>query len=425
MHSIVSKLQYGISALATKKRAGYPILRMNNLQQEGWDLSDLKYIGLTNSEAETYRLRKGDIIFNRTNSKELVGKCEVFRQDGHWVFASYLIRVRLDESKALPDFVSTYLNTIAGRTQIDQLSRQIVGMSNINAEEIKQLLIPLPTLEIQRGLLAEIQAAREERKRKLQRADTLLVSLDSFLLGQLDLLVEEQEYPPFFAVRLTDIWSRADTDFHSPRFKQLRHAIERCQLPVLTVRDCCKDIKSGFAAGREVQAFDEISGIPHIRPLNISQFGELSFNGTKYVPRESVPNTEIIKIGEVLFNNTNSEEWVGKSTVFEEERTCCCSNHITRLVVDSEKVDARFIAALMNAIRSTGYLGMLATKFVNQAGINTDTLSRLTVPIPTLEKQQEIAIEITKRREEARRLREEAARQWQTAKQRFEEALLF
>jgi restriction endonuclease S subunit len=120
------------------------MLRMNNLQANGWDLSDIKYVELTEKELANWKLETGDIVFNRTNSKELVGKCEVFRESGTWVFASYLMRLRVNEDAAIPEFVSAFLNGPTGRAQIDRESRQIIGMSNINAEEIRTLRVPLP-----------------------------------------------------------------------------------------------------------------------------------------------------------------------------------------------------------------------------------------------------------------------------------------
>ena len=65
------------------------------------------------------------------------------------MFASYLIRVRLDTQRAIPGFVSAFLNSPAGRIQIDQVSRQVAGMSNVNAEELRELLIPLPEIDEQ------------------------------------------------------------------------------------------------------------------------------------------------------------------------------------------------------------------------------------------------------------------------------------
>ena len=80
-------------------------------------------------------LEDGDILFNRTNSKELVGKCEVFREVGDWVFASYLIRVRTNEARLYDNPFSPCLPGISiGRLQIDRFSRQIIGMTICNAE---------------------------------------------------------------------------------------------------------------------------------------------------------------------------------------------------------------------------------------------------------------------------------------------------
>jgi type I restriction enzyme S subunit len=154
--AVEERLQYGCSKRATVEPIGVPILRMNNLQANGWMLDDLKYVELTDKELASWMLEAGDIVFNRTNSKELVGKCEVFREPGTWVFASYLMRLKVDRHKADPDFVSAFLNGPTGRAQIDRESRQIIGMSNINAEEIRTLRVPLPKPGIQKHLVAEL-----------------------------------------------------------------------------------------------------------------------------------------------------------------------------------------------------------------------------------------------------------------------------
>lgn len=423
LRRLTTLVQYGISERATEKPIGTKILRMNNLQASGWDLTNLKYIQLNAETEEQFLLEKGDILFNRTNSKELVGKCDVFNEEGAWVFASYLIRVRLNESEALPHFVSDFLNTKAGRVQIDRVSRQIIGMSNVNAEELRDLLIPLPPLDIQRALVAEMEAARESRQGKLNEADALLKSLDGWLLAQLGIIIPPKSERRVFAARLGEAKKRVDVAFHSPHFRAIRDGIEHGKYSARSVSSFCISIKSGFAAGKQDQAENDTDGVPHLRPLNLSIYGDLSLKNTKYVPRTSLTAQDICQQGEVLFNNTNSEELVGKTTVFNLDVDCACSNHMTRLELTSD-ASPYFIAALFNALRSTGYLGMLATNFVNQAGINTETLTALRVPFPTSDIQQTILLEIQRRRADSRRLRAEAEAEWQRAKEHFERQLL-
>jgi restriction endonuclease S subunit len=171
MKEFLAAVQYGISERATQEAVGVPMLRMLNLQDGEWALSDLKYIAMSDAEQLPYLLSKGDILFNRTNSKELVGKCNVFDLDGSYVFASYLMRVRLKANAELrPEFVVAYMASSLGRLQIDAVSRQIAGMTNINAEEIREFLIPHPPLHIQDRICRQVDAIREQARELRNKA---------------------------------------------------------------------------------------------------------------------------------------------------------------------------------------------------------------------------------------------------------------
>jgi len=333
------------------------------------------------------------------------------------------IKALILDKRVLPEYFVFYFH-VFGQRLLPIITKHSTTVQSINSEQFNALLVPTPPLSVQHDIITKMEKAWVSRRQKLEEADALLTSLDTYLLDRLGLISKENSYPHYFAARLGDAWNRSDPDFHSPKFKELRESIENSGHPVKSVQDICIKLRTGFAAGRENQAFDEIQGIPHIRPLNISAYGNLSFDGTKYIPKDSVDEKELIGNGEVLLNNTNSTIWVGKSTVFEDERPCCCSNHITRLTVDSSKVLPWYLALLFNAIRSTGYFGLLATNFVNQAGINTETLSALRIPIPDLGIQKEIVDELFHRRTEARRLHKEAEKEWATSKEWFEKRLL-
>jgi len=181
-------VQYGISERATDEAVGVPMLRMLNLQGGAWDISDMKYIAMNERERRPYLLHHGDILFNRTNSKELVGKCSVFNLQGEYVFASYLIRVRLKHGGGLrPEYVVAYLSSPLGRIQIDAVSRQIAGMTNINAEEIRDFLVPIPPRAVQDSIIERAADIRQRALALFTEADTELRvaknSIETIILG--------------------------------------------------------------------------------------------------------------------------------------------------------------------------------------------------------------------------------------------------
>jgi type I restriction enzyme, S subunit len=165
LDSIVELVQYGTSEKANSSAQGIAVIRMNNIVHGELDLSNLKYLQLPEAEVEKLLLRDGDILFNRTNSKELVGKCAVFHAKGDYVFASYLIRVRPDFKKANPDFLAYVINCPIGRQQIDALSRQIIGQANVNSKELLSLQIPLPPLSVQSEIIQRVANGRAKSAR--------------------------------------------------------------------------------------------------------------------------------------------------------------------------------------------------------------------------------------------------------------------
>ena len=160
---------------------------MNNILDGELDLGNLKHLRLSKNEMGKLLLKDGDILFNRTNSKELVGKCAVFHAQGEYVFASYLIRIRADSSKANPDFLAYVVNSPIGRQQINALSRQIIGQANINSIELRSLQIPLPPLSVQKQIMERVAAGREEIAREREAADRLAhdinAEIEALILG--------------------------------------------------------------------------------------------------------------------------------------------------------------------------------------------------------------------------------------------------
>ena len=148
---LLSSANYGTSEKPSVEGAT-PILRMNNINYDGTlDLTDLKYIDFSKQDRERYQVRDGDILFNRTNSAELVGKTAVFRGDREMGFAGYLVRLRTNK-QAVPDYVSCFLNSRYGKEKLRRMCKSIIGMANINAKEVQSIQIPKPPFPLQKTL---------------------------------------------------------------------------------------------------------------------------------------------------------------------------------------------------------------------------------------------------------------------------------
>lgn len=187
LDSLLEVVQYGTSEKANSNGEGVPVLRIGNIKERRLDLSELKHISLPKKTLEGLLLQDGDVIIIRTSgSRDLVGTCAVFREEGDFVFASYLIRLRFEASKVVPEFVSWFLNSPLGRQQVDAVSRQIM-QNNINSEELRGLQIPLPPLPVQKQIMERVAAGREEIARERETADRLArdinAEVEALILG--------------------------------------------------------------------------------------------------------------------------------------------------------------------------------------------------------------------------------------------------
>lgn len=159
---MLESVKYGSSDKATLE-GEIPILRMNNLTYSGeMNLTDLKYITKVQAE-EKYLVKEGDILFNRTNSKELVGKTAVYVGPEPMAYAGYLVRGRTKESFA-PEYISAFLNSPWGKEKLQSMCKSIVGMANINAKEFQSIILPIPPENEQMHFKTRVLAIREKKQ---------------------------------------------------------------------------------------------------------------------------------------------------------------------------------------------------------------------------------------------------------------------
>lgn len=154
---VTQEQSYGTSAKTSTDPTGVPVLRMGNIQDGRLDFHALKYLPSEHPDVRRLTLRPGDLLFNRTNSPELVGKSAVFKTGPDPTsFASYLIRVRLMPD-CDPDWASLVINSPLGREYIARVRTQQVGQANVNGTKLTRMPIPLPPVDEQRRIIARLE----------------------------------------------------------------------------------------------------------------------------------------------------------------------------------------------------------------------------------------------------------------------------
>lgn len=161
--------------------------------------------------------------------------------------------------------------------------------------------------------------------------------------------------------------------------------------PMVKLGDVCEEFKSGFACGKSEK---ETGDILHLRPMNISSKGTLVFGGSKYIEKKEFDISYSLKAGDVLFNNTNSKELVGKTCYISKDIVDAgYSNHMTRIRTNSQ-LNSQYLATTLQRLFEKGFFLNLCNKWVGQAGVNNKALSEIEIPLPPLEVQREIVAEI-------------------------------
>lgn len=184
LKEVASDFSYGSSAKSAKS-GKVPVLRMGNIQDGALDWTDLVYTS-DPEEIEKYKLEKGDVLFNRTNSPELVGKTAIFQGEQEAIYAGYLIRVKCSE-KLIPEYLNYCLGSPMGREYCWQVKSDGVSQSNINAKKLAAFEFLLPPIEEQTEIVRRVEtlfAFADRLETRLQFAQTAAERLTPALLAK-------------------------------------------------------------------------------------------------------------------------------------------------------------------------------------------------------------------------------------------------
>ena len=160
---VCEKVEYGSSA-KSQPTGKIPVLRMGNIQNGRFDWTNLVYTS-DKDEIKKYLLKHNDVLFNRTNSPELVGKTAIYKSEMPAIFAGYLIRIHRKEDLLDADYLNYFLNSGMAVKYGKTVFISSVNQANINGQKLKSYPIPLPSLAEQRAIVGRLEALSAETKR--------------------------------------------------------------------------------------------------------------------------------------------------------------------------------------------------------------------------------------------------------------------
>lgn len=325
--------QYGISIDMNEEGNGYKIYRMNEISNMFCDRWINKHADISTDQVKKFKLKSNDVLFNRTNSQEFVGRTGIFKEfsDEDIVFASYLIRVRTNESKVLPEYLTAFLNTKYGVQDAKRRARISINQSNINAEELKRIKIPILSKVIQE----QVRNIFNKSFDLLNKSEALYHSAEQILLSELNLLNWKPKPQLSFMRNYSDTQSasRIDAEYFQPMYRQIVNELVK--------------YKNGYAfVGNTVKIKDG-----------------------NFIPKDEV-FYKYIELANISINGniTGFTEALGKELPTRARRKINTGDVIVSSIEGSLSSIALITESLNNALCSTGFY------VVNSENINSETL---------------------------------------------------
>lgn len=352
---LIVEASYGTSVKCSDLAAGTPVLRMGNVRYDGTlDLDELKYACLTDGDLMRFGVEEGDILFNRTNSKELVGKTGLWDGGFTAAAASYFIRVRVNRDVVDPKWVWRFMNSAPMKKRLFATARGAIGQANINSEELKAFILPLPPLDEQRRIVGLLDRAAEIRR----RADAARAKARAIIPALfLDMFGDPATNPKGWAVQaLSDL----------------------------------ADIGSGLTKGRKLNG-TPTEPTPYLRVANVqadrldlSEIKMIDATDDDRVRRRLLP-------GDLLMTEGGDLDKLGRCAMWRGEVDLCLhQNHIFRVRMGSAIVPD-YARAFMQSEAARGYFLRVAKRTTGIASINKTQLGRLPVWVPPLPLQTAFA----------------------------------
>lgn len=335
---VLKKCEYGISISMNIDGKGFPIFRMNELEN-CFALRPEKFAAITNQVFEQYRLNENDVLFNRTNSFEFVGRTGLVKDQTDCTFASYLIRLVPNSNAILPEYLAVYLNTKFGIGQIKRRAMRSINQANVSGSEVRKILIPLFPSSIQEEIAELVNCSY----RLTKNSEVAYTKAQQLLDSELGLDKLRFDKPVGYTARFSDVSLsyRTDAQHYQPHFVQLLEHLS--QYSSKRIREIRRYNRRGIQPvyienGSHSVINSQHLGVKHINYDGLQKTTEHIFNTS--------PEAHIQK-DDLLIYTTGA--YIGRTNVYLDDTPAFASNHVNILRLSPE-IDHAYMAIVLQSI---------------------------------------------------------------------------
>jgi len=400
----------------TCDRNGIPFIRSGEITEDGSVSDEIELCIIPevhNGVMARSRLHKDDLLIAIVGAT--IGKVGIFERNTPANINQAIAGVRLDPAKIYPRFVLWFLKGNIGQAQLDFLKRP-VARANINLDEIGELLIPCPPLDIQKALVDKIETAKELFKREIDSANQVVQDLDEYALKILNFTSSNINQQTIFAIKRSDIiGNRMDPQIYQPLLSQKNSA----DIPIKQLREVAYINQNQIEKPKNEEELVPYVGLP-----------ECSLNSVQTVVTRSfreVKGRSIVKIGDILFARIEPSIFNKKYVLVEDLNGYPYAYTSTEFYVVKAKEGAINQIFLYSIFFSSYVFNQIKGKTMGSTGrrrIDFDLFSELKIPYPSRSVQDQIAKHVTGRRQDFKHISEEAIRKWNSAKKSFDDELM-
>lgn len=368
-------------------------------------------------------LRKKEVLFNNTNSQELVGKTVYFELDGDYFCSNHITRIKTNEKEVLPKYLWILLNQYQKNKVFFVLCTNWNNQSGINIELLKKLKIPVPSIDDQKNIIKTYESALHNKTSKESEAEQLLNSINDYVLDELGIkLPAKSEQSTYLIYSDEAKGDRLDPRYYKPYFKNFEEILIN-RKDVKKVGEISKYIGSGATPKSGGDAYtNSKEGIPFVRIVNLKN-NTVVLDDVLYIKKDihngMLKRTQL-KPNDVLLSMAGT---IGLSVIVPENLGKANINQAIAKIEVKNNVNPFYFSIILNSKIGKIQTDRLSRPAV-QANINLEEIRALKIPLPPLSVQNKIADEVKKRMQKAEQLQKEAKEELEKAKQEVEKIIL-